>query len=300
VDSRRFRRPGPQPTGHPLCGHHPAVRTASLGGRSSASTSATLAVSAGGGRCPLPQPTGVHEGRRPAAAVSPPCSGAAAVSAVNNGRSASTRPHPAAPRTLPRCPVPRTPAGVPRQVRAAGGQRQSGRSDTGRGWWTPAARKYPAALRTPATAAGSCGHDGNALLDSRQQHRPPPPQGPTRNGIASCGIGQHHHVIGPWQRISRYDPAGRVCGKASENTSTTDCNRKVAGASLTEQAKASGREHQIELWCYPARDTSRPDSRSLPLWVTKPSGSGLADWAAYLPSCPRTAPAGNTVLWMFT
>jgi hypothetical protein len=75
VDSGRLPRPLPQPTGQPLRGHHPAVRTASPGGRSSARTSDTLAVSVGGGRCPLPQPRVYMDGRRPAAAVSPPCSG---------------------------------------------------------------------------------------------------------------------------------------------------------------------------------------------------------------------------------
>jgi hypothetical protein len=239
------------------------------------------------------------EGRRPAAAVSPPCSGAAAVSAVNNGRPASTRPHPAAPRTLPRCPVPRTPTGFrarsaqpadsdspdARTPDAAGGHRQL--ASTRRRCGHPRRRQRRAdTTATPCWTADSSTVHRHPMSDQERdrklRHRPAPPR---------------HR---PWQGVSRYDPAGRVCGKASENTSTTDCNRKVAGASLTEQAKASGREHQIELWCYPARDTSRPDSRSLPLWVTKPSGSGPADWAAYLPSCPRTAPAGNTVLWMFT
>jgi hypothetical protein len=37
-------------------------------------------------------------------------------------------------------------------------------------------------------------------------------------------------------------------------------------------------------------------SRAAPPWVRKALGSGLAGWAAYLPSCPRTAPAGNTSL----
>jgi hypothetical protein len=84
VDSGRLLCPGPQPTRQRLRGHHPAVRTASPGGRSSASTSDTLAVSAGGGRCPLPHPAGL-DGRRPAAALSPCCSGATAVSAVRLG-----------------------------------------------------------------------------------------------------------------------------------------------------------------------------------------------------------------------
>jgi hypothetical protein len=89
VDSGRLPRPLPQPTGHPLRGHRPTVRTASPGGRRSASTSDTLAGSAGGGGsrgCAL-------DGRRPAAAVSPPCSGGCGPSAVDSGRPDSTRLH---------------------------------------------------------------------------------------------------------------------------------------------------------------------------------------------------------------
>jgi hypothetical protein len=88
---------------------------------------------------------------------------AAAVPVVDSSRPASTRPHPAAfpaaSRTRPRCPVPRTPAGVP-------GRSAPPADITVTRLWTPAAAGP--ALRTPATAAGSCGHDGNAPLDSRQ------------------------------------------------------------------------------------------------------------------------------------
>jgi hypothetical protein len=115
VDSGRLLRPVRQPTGHPLGDHHPAVRTASPGGRSSASTSDTLAVSAGDGRCPLPQSAGVPGCSATGGRRVPALLRAAAVSMVDSSRPASTRPHPAAlpaaPRTLPRCAVPRTPAG---------------------------------------------------------------------------------------------------------------------------------------------------------------------------------------------
>jgi hypothetical protein len=110
---------GSAATWTPPRGEYPAVRTASPGGRSSGTTADTLAVSAGGG-----VPCGGHPGPGqpvgggsaaaadpPAAACAhgrsrrayrtvgyrgrhvPPCSGAAAVSAVDSGRPARTRPH---------------------------------------------------------------------------------------------------------------------------------------------------------------------------------------------------------------
>jgi hypothetical protein len=81
----------------------------------------------------------------------------AAVSAVDSGRPGQ---HLAAladpPRTLPRCPVRWTPAGVPGQVGAAGGHRRSGGADSGRGWWTLAACRR----RAVAAGHGSSSHRG--------------------------------------------------------------------------------------------------------------------------------------------
>jgi hypothetical protein len=81
----RLQRPGPQPTRQPLRGHHPAVRTASPGGRSSASIPDTLAVSAGGGRCPLPHPAGGPGWSATGGCAVPVLLRTAAVSAVRLG-----------------------------------------------------------------------------------------------------------------------------------------------------------------------------------------------------------------------
>jgi hypothetical protein len=60
------------------------------------------------------------------------------------------------PRTLPRCPVRWTPAGVPGQAGAAGGHQRSGGADSGRGWWTLAACRR----RAVAAGHGSSSHRG--------------------------------------------------------------------------------------------------------------------------------------------
>jgi len=79
------------------------------------------------------------------------------------------------------------------RVDAAGGHRRSGRGQRTH-LRIPAAGRCPA-LRTLTAAAGSCGHGGRAMLDSRQQNRPPGPQRPTRNGTAMCAAGQHRHGL---------------------------------------------------------------------------------------------------------
>jgi hypothetical protein len=127
-------------------------------------------MSAGGGRCPLPQPRVCMDGRRPAAAVSPPCSGGCGPSAVDSGRPASIQPHADTAAVSASADTCWGSALGPRSRR----QRRSARSDGGRGWWTPAAAGARA-LRTPATAAASCSPYGNATLDSRRHNRPPPP-----------------------------------------------------------------------------------------------------------------------------
>jgi hypothetical protein len=190
---------GSAATWTPPRGEHPAVRTASPGGRSSATTADTLAVSAGaacraadtlvwtpggwrfrcrrgsagGGLCPLPQPAGVPGRSATGGRHVPPAQGGCG---GVRGRQRPSGQHPAvlpdAPRTRPRCPVAWTPAGgcePGRRRRRTPTVRTRGRRT---GLWTPAARRRPA-LRTPATAAGSCGHDGNVTLDSRQHNRPP-------------------------------------------------------------------------------------------------------------------------------
>ena len=179
---------------------HPAVRTASPGGRRSATTADTPAVSAGGG-----VPCGGHpgldtrwgggsaaaadphaaacahcrrrracmDGRLPAAAMSPPCSGGCG--RVRGGQRPSSQ-HPAAlpdaPHTPPRCPVPWTPAGVPGQVGAAGGHRRSGRVDSRRGLWTPAGGRCAADTRDGGRVVRTY---GNGTLDCQRQSHPPPP-----------------------------------------------------------------------------------------------------------------------------
>jgi hypothetical protein len=114
------------------------------------------------------------DGRRPAAAVSPPCAGAAAVSAVDSSRPASTRPHPTAPGRIPsRTADPAAVSGsadtcwVPRQVGAAGGQRRSGRStvDAAGGHRQPQA---PGAADTRDGEACRIGADAFALADRQQ------------------------------------------------------------------------------------------------------------------------------------
>jgi hypothetical protein len=72
VDRGRFRRPGPQPTGHPRRGHRPAVRTASLGGRSAESTSDTWQCRQAAASAHCGSRAGVPGWSAPAAAVSPP------------------------------------------------------------------------------------------------------------------------------------------------------------------------------------------------------------------------------------
>jgi hypothetical protein len=102
--------------------------------------------------------------------------------------------HPAAPQTLPRCPVPRTPAGVPRQVRAAGGHP----TVRTRGQWTrlvdTAARRWPALRDT---------RDGGRVMRTpRHRYAGQPAAEPStatpnvgpRNGTGRCGSGQHP----PW------------------------------------------------------------------------------------------------------
>jgi hypothetical protein len=93
VDSGRSQRPVPQPTGHPLRGdHQPSGRHRQVA--AVPETHRTLS------QCPQAAAyahcrsrRACMDGRLPAAAVSPPCSGAAAVSAVDSGRPASTRLH---------------------------------------------------------------------------------------------------------------------------------------------------------------------------------------------------------------
>jgi hypothetical protein len=198
VDRGRLLRPVPQPTGQPLCGHHPAVRTASPSGRSSASTSDTLAVSAGSGRCHC-------RSRRACLMVGsrrPPCPAllrAAAVPVVDSGPSGQ---HPAAlpdaRRTPPRCPVPRTPAGG-----SAPGPR-SRRTSTVRtlGHWT---RLVDTGSRRPGAADTRDG--GSVVQTLRQRHaRQPAAQPSTRPPMsdqertARCGSGQHP----PWPSQVRW------------------------------------------------------------------------------------------------
>jgi hypothetical protein len=199
---------------------HPAVRTASPGGRSSGTTADTLAVSAGGSA-----PCGGHpgldtrwgggsaaaadphaaacahcrsrracmDGRLPAAAMSPPCSGAAAVSAVDSGRPASTRPHSQTHRIHRR--------GVRFRGHLLGFRVRSAQPadiDGPDAWTADAAcghRQVAGVLRTPATAAGSCGPTVTArwTASGRAIHRHP--QCRTRNGTGMCGIGRHRHGV---------------------------------------------------------------------------------------------------------
>jgi hypothetical protein len=184
-------RPGAQPTGHSRCGHRPAVGTASLGGRRSASTRDTLAGSAGGGRCPLPQSAGVHGwsatggpgvpllllrgcggvrgGPRPSgqhpAALPAGCRGVRFRGPLLGFRASSTPP---AASDGPDAPT----------VDAAGGHRQPqapGAADTCDGRQRCAALRQRHA-RQPATAPSTA------------------TRCPTRNGTARCGSGQHP----PW------------------------------------------------------------------------------------------------------
>jgi hypothetical protein len=94
--------------------------------------------------------------------------GAAAVSAADGGRPASTWPAiPDVQRALPRCPVPRTPLGSGPGRR---GRRTSAvqMCDRGRGLRTPATRRRPARW-TPATAARARGHCGMGTRTPRQR-----------------------------------------------------------------------------------------------------------------------------------
>jgi hypothetical protein len=106
-----------------------------------------LAVSAGGGLCPLPQAADVHGRSATGDHRVPPCSGAAAVPAMRPGcgRVLAGRPL-STPDTAALSAEADTCWGYA-PGRVAGGQRQCGRSDSGRGWWTPA-----------AAGARRCGH----------------------------------------------------------------------------------------------------------------------------------------------
>jgi hypothetical protein len=95
----------------------------------------------------------------------------------------------------PPCAPARRP-GQPARVAAAGGQRRSGRAEAD-ALADPGSR--------PVSGVRRCGHRrlgqgradtaAGAMLDSRQQNRPPRPQRPTRNGTATCGAGQHRHGL---------------------------------------------------------------------------------------------------------
>jgi hypothetical protein len=114
--------------------------------------------------------------------------------AADSGRPASIWPHcPGAPRTLPRCPVPRGHLQgfrTGRRRRRTPTVRRCGQrmrlADTGSPQACPA-------LWTPATAAGARGHCGSGLLDCRQRNRPLPLACPAGNGTPRCGSGQHRH-----------------------------------------------------------------------------------------------------------
>jgi hypothetical protein len=119
--------------------------------------------------CPLPWPVGRAwtVGRR-----RPPCPRAAqeACGRVRGGYRPSGQHLAAIPdvqRTLPRCPVPRTPLGSGPGRR---GRRTSAvqMCDRGRGLRTPATRRRPARW-TPATAARARGHCGMGTRTPRQR-----------------------------------------------------------------------------------------------------------------------------------
>jgi hypothetical protein len=177
----------------PRRGHHPAVRTTSPGGRSSGGTSDTW-------QCPRrrPVPTAAVGGRAWVVSYRRPrclcpaqgCGRVRGGQQPSGQHPASTRPH-SQPRRGP-C------RGVRFRGHLLGSApgRRSRRTSTVRrlGQQTrlvdTGGSRRPA-LRTPATAAVSCRPYGTATLDSRQQHRPPPPRCLTRNGTARSGSGQH-------------------------------------------------------------------------------------------------------------
>jgi hypothetical protein len=154
--------------GSPPCGRHPGLDSRPRQG------SATAVDTAGGGGRPLPSPA---ERAWTVGCRRPPCprpaQGAAAVSAADSGRPASSRPHS------------RTSSGHRRGVRPAdalgcGPGRRSRQtptvrpSDSGRGLRTPAARRRPARW-TPArlrqghadTAAAACWTAGSRSVHCR-------------------------------------------------------------------------------------------------------------------------------------
>jgi hypothetical protein len=193
VDRGRFLCPGPQPTGHPLRGHHPAVRTASPGGRRSPRHLGHPGSVRRRRPVPLLQSAGMHGWSATGGRGVPVVLRGSAGSAVDAGRPTSTRPH----------------RGHCRGVRFRGHLLGSApgpcrrRTATVRtlGHWTRLVDtgRRPA-LWTPATAAALCGPCGNATLDSRQHSRPPPrdvrpgagPQGAaaasTRHGLTASSV----------------------------------------------------------------------------------------------------------------
>jgi hypothetical protein len=189
-------------------------------------------------------------------------------------RSAPPAARPAAPRILPRCPVRWTPAGVVGQVGAAGGYRWSGRSDSGRGWWTPAAagarrcghsrrrQRRAAPTATPRWTAGSSTATpmSDQERDRKVRHRPAPPW-PDRQIRSLRAAGQ---LASSWSTSAGQESRPFRYTRVEQGRSLT--------ASLTEQTKLSGRAHQMEIWCSTAWMAKPPrDLRSSPLWVTKPS-----------------------------
>jgi hypothetical protein len=187
--------PGPRPTGHPLRGHHPAVRTASPGGRRSASISDTLAVSAGGGRCPLPA-----AGRcvRIVGYRRPRCPRPAQSRGPLRGGQRPSGQHPAAPGRTPRRTA--DTAAVSGSVDTCWGSvpgPRSQRADSdGPGAWTVDAA---GGHRQPQAPGAADTRDGGSVARTlRQRHAGQPAAQPstatprpTRNGTARCGSGQH-------------------------------------------------------------------------------------------------------------
>jgi hypothetical protein len=135
------------------------------------------------------------DGRLPAAAVSPPCSrGCGGV----RGRPRPSGQHPAAlpaaPRTLPRCPVPWTPA----EGSAPGRRRRRTSTVQTRGQRT---RLVDAG--SPQVPGAADTRDGGRVVRTlRQGHAGQPAAQPstaphcrTRNGTGRCGIGQYRHGL---------------------------------------------------------------------------------------------------------
>jgi hypothetical protein len=81
-------------------------------------------------------------------------------------------------------------AGQVGRVDAAGRCRLSGCADSGRGLPDSGSPHGPA-LRTPATAAGTCGHCGSGHAGQPAAEPSTTAAMADRNGTAMCGTGQH-------------------------------------------------------------------------------------------------------------